>query len=83
MVGFISRNSVESCLRGDKKERWGERGGVDGMKEKLTSELPNADVVSVYIQTATNAPLHCRVSTQVQKECFVVPVTLTTQSRQS
>ena len=33
MAGFISRNPMESCLRGDKKERWGE-GGVDGMKEK-------------------------------------------------
>ena len=28
MAGFISRNPVESCLRGDKKERWGEGGGM-------------------------------------------------------
>ena len=34
MAGFISRNPVESCLRGDKKERWGEGGGGHGMKEK-------------------------------------------------
>ena len=81
MAGFISRNPVESCLHGDKKERLGEGGG--GWHERKINFRAAKCGCSKRIQSAKNAPLHCQVSTKVQKECFVVPVTLTTQSRQS
>ena len=54
MAGFNSRNPVESCLHGEKGTVGVGGGGVDGIKEKKTSELPNADVVSVYNPVKTH-----------------------------
>ena len=63
------------------KRNGGGRGG--GWHERKINFQAAKCGCSKDIQSATNAPLHCQVSTQVQKECFVVPNTLTTQSRQS